>query len=104
MDDLFDDSKLDLSGINSKLKTPGTSDNVCNSEKDASEGISSSATVEESVSAPKPSETTSKAQCSDKDWSMGCGVADKQGIPVQVQYKMFNTTTVGSLKQRAFPF
>lgn len=97
LDDLFDDSEFDLSGINSNLKTPGTSDNVPNSEKDASGGISSSATVEESVSASKPSETTTKAQCSDKDWSMGCGVVDKQGTPVQVQYKMYNTTPVGSL-------
>ncbi|XP_078376217.1 uncharacterized protein LOC144659619 isoform X2 [Oculina patagonica] len=89
LDDLFEDSDLDLISIDSNLKTPGTSNHVRNLEKDASVEMPSSATEEETASVTKPSTTvtvssgTTKAQCSDKEWSMGRGIVDKQGNPVQ---------------------
>ena len=74
MDDLFEDSDFDLSGINSNLKTPGSSNLERNSEKTPPE---SSVTV-------AVSSGTTEAPCSEKDWSMGRGIIDKQGNPVQV--------------------
>ena len=74
MDNLFEDSDFDLSGINSNLKTPGSSNLECNSDKTRPE---SSVTV-------AVSSGTTEAPCSDKDWSMGRGILNKQGNPVQV--------------------
>lgn len=91
LDDLFEDSDLDLTSIDSNLKTPGTSNHMCNSEKDDSVETPSSVNEKGTASAVKPSMTvavssgTTKAQCSDKEWSMGRGIVDiKQGNPVQV--------------------
>lgn len=90
MDDLFEDSDLDLSGLNSNLKTPGTSNHVCSSEKASSAESSSSASEQGTASAVKSSVTvavssgTTGAPCSSKEWSMGHGIVDKQGNPVQV--------------------
>lgn len=81
VDDLFNDSDLELSGA---------SNNVCNAEKATSAEMPSSATKELGcVSVEKPSMTvvssgTPEAQCSDKEWSMGRGIVDQQGNPVQV--------------------
>lgn len=80
VDDLFNDSDLELSGA---------SNNVRNAEKATSAEMPSSATKEGCVSVEKPSMTvvssgTPEAQCSDKEWSMGRGIVDKQGNPVQV--------------------
>ena len=74
MDNLFEDSDFDLSGINSNLKTPGSSNLECNSDKTPPE---SSVTV-------AVSSGTTEAPCSDKDWSMGRGILNKQGNPIQV--------------------
>lgn len=90
MDDLFEDSDLDLTGIIANSKTSGSSSHVRNSGKDASAETSSSATVEGTASVTKPSvavavsSETTKALCSDKEWSTGRGILDKQGNPVQV--------------------
>lgn len=90
MDDLFEDSDLDLSGLNSNLKTPGTSNHVCSSEKASSAESSSSASEQGTASAVKSSVTvavssgTTEAPCSSKEWSMGHGIVDKQGNPLQV--------------------
>ena len=89
MDDLFEDSDFDLSGINSNLKTPGSSNHERNSEKTLLESTSS-ASDQGTTSAVKPSMTVAvssgitEVPCSDKDWSMGRGILDKQGNPVQV--------------------
>lgn len=92
MDDLFEDSDFDLSGINSNLKTPGTSNHERNSEKTPPPESSSSAfdqgttctsAVKSSATVAVSSETT-EAPCSDKEWSMGRGILNKQGNPVQV--------------------
>jgi len=89
MDDLFEDSDFDLSCINSNLKTPGTFNHNRNSEKTPPES-SSSAFDQGTTSAVKSSATvsvssgTTEVPCSDKEWSMGCGILDKQGNPVQV--------------------
>lgn len=88
MDDLFEDSDFDLSGIDSNLKTPASSNHEHNSEKTVRE--STSASDQGTPSAVKPSVTvavssgTTEAPCNDKDWSMGRGILDKQGNPVQV--------------------
>lgn len=92
IDDLFEDSDFDLSGVNSNLKTPGTSNHERNSEKTPPPESSSSAfdqgttctsVVKSSATVAVSSETT-EAPCSDKEWSMGSGILDKQGNPVQV--------------------
>ena len=90
MDDLFEDSDFDLSDINSNLKTTGTSNHERNSEKAPVAESSSSAFDQETASAVKSPVTVvvssgaTEAPCSDKEWSMGRGIVDKQGNPVQV--------------------
>ena len=91
MDDLFEDSDFDLSDINSNLKTTGTSNHDRNSEKAPAAESSSSAFDQETASAVKSPVTVvvssgaTEAPCSDKEWSMGRGIVDKQGNPVQVR-------------------
>ena len=89
MDDLFEDSDFDLSDINSNLKTPSSSNHECNSEKTPSES-SSAAFDQGATSAVKSSATVAvssgptEVPCTDKEWSIGRGILDKQGNPVQV--------------------
>jgi len=93
MDDLFEDSDFDLSGIDSNLKTPGISNNEFNSEKAPSAELPSSAfdqglslgtvpSVKSSLTVTASSGAT-EAPFSDKEWSMGHGIVDKQGNLVQ---------------------
>ena len=90
MDDLFEDSDFDLSGRDSNLKTPGISNHELNSEKAPSAELSSSAFDQGTVPSVKSSLTVTassgatEAPFSDKEWSMGHGIVDKQGNPVQV--------------------
>ena len=89
MDDLFGDSDLDLSEINSNFKAPSASNHECNWRKTPPES-SSFAFDQGTASAVKSSATvavssvTTETPCSDKEWSMGHGILDKKGNPVQV--------------------
>lgn len=90
MDELFEDSDFDLSGIDSNLKTPRISNHELNSEKALSAELPSSAFDQGTVSSVKSSLTVTassgatEAPFSDKEWSTGRGIVDKQGNPVQV--------------------
>lgn len=88
MDDLFDDSNLNVGGTASNNEMLGTSSHSQIGEKSKSKEIPSSAsnkgfvTVKECLAAaPAPVCTE---HCSDKDWSMGRGIVDKQGNAVEV--------------------
>ena len=91
MDDLFEDSNLIASSANSNSEISGTSNNVQIEEKCKSLEIPTSASKqgvgsgEKSMLAAAAPSGTNAAGCSDNDWSMGCGIVDKQGRPVEVQ-------------------
>ena len=91
MDDLFEDSNLIASSANSNSEISGTSNNVQIEEKCKSLEIPTSASKqgvgsgEKSMLAAAAPSGTNEARCSDKDWSMGRGIVDKQGRPVEVQ-------------------
>ncbi|KAJ7380058.1 ATP-binding mismatch repair protein [Desmophyllum pertusum] len=93
VDDLFNDSDLEICPT-----TPEVSNNVRIAGKSTSAEMPSSATnegsVSQSFSVEKPSVTnfvssgTTEAQFSDKEWSMGRGIVDKQGNPVQERSRL----------------
>ena len=91
MDDLFEDSNLIASSANSNSEISGTSNNVQIVEKCKSLETPTSASKQGVGSGEKPMlaaaapSVTNEARCSDKDWSMGRGIVDKQGRPVEVQ-------------------
>ena len=91
MDDLFEDSNLTAISANASSEKSGTSNIVKILDKNKSLELPTSASSKSvgsdeksSPVATAPSGTT-QVRCSDKDWSMGCGIVDKQGRPVEVQ-------------------
>ena len=92
LDDLFEDSDFDTSGVNSNLRMPNPSNDVCAVEKSTPAEMPSSSSQEGPTSVKKTSMTDSsgatEVQRTDKDWSMGHGIVDKQGNPVQVRVEI----------------
>ena len=90
LDDLFNDSDLDVTVGDSCLKACMSSALNCvqTAEKSKLLETSFSATNKSSVSVEKSMTSApfgaAEARCSDKEWSMGSGIVDKQGKPVEV--------------------
>ena len=80
-DDLFDDSDLNVTGADSNMEASG----ALKSSEMPSPGVNKvSVSGEKSLTGVPPG--TAEARCRDKDWSMGRGIVDKQGKPVEVLY------------------
>ena len=87
-DDLFDDLDLEVSGVNCNDRSSTLVRHVEAVEKSKDKDFLVSSSNKDSVSLEKSvvpvSSDTSDAKCSEKDWSMGQGIVDKQGKPVEV--------------------
>ncbi|CAH3164518.1 unnamed protein product [Porites evermanni] len=86
-DDLFDDLDLEVSGVNCNDRSSTLVRHVEPVEKSKDKDFPVSSSNKDSVSLEKSvapgSSDTSDAKCSEKDWSMGHGIVDKQGKPVE---------------------
>ena len=87
-DDLFDYLDLEVSGVNCNDRSSTLVRHVKTVEKSKDKDFPVSSSNKDSVSLEKSvvpgSSDTSDAKCSEKDWSMGNGIVDKQGKPVEV--------------------
>ena len=87
-DDLFDDLDLEVSGVNCNDRSSTLVRHVKTVEKSKDKDFPVSSSNKDSVSLEKSvvpgSSDTSDAKCSEKDWSKGHGIVDKQGKPVEV--------------------
>ena len=87
-DDLFDDLDLEVSGVNCNDRSSTLVRHVKAVEKSKDKDFPVSSSNKDFVSLEKSvvpgSSDTSDAKCSEKDWSMGHGIVDKQGKPVEV--------------------
>ena len=89
-DDLFDDLDLEVSGVNCHDRSSTLLKHIKTIEKSEDKDFPLSSSNKDSVSLEKsvdsgPSDM-SDAKCSEKDWSMGHGIVDKQGKPVEVRW------------------